>query len=202
MSSNKIHLLPKTHPDPAVWSRLVRCHKCFRLQSLQMSPESFSSSYQREATFSDVEWEARLQNPLASSFTAIKMPGNNVATDRVEELANAQWLGMAVLYGPLEPASSESDSSVAKLHFEIFALYVLPDARGSGIGKSLIDAAIAHGRLLGRGTGTKEVVIHISVTPGNTKVLKLYQGLGFIDAGVAKGGESGIRRLSITVDAM
>jgi hypothetical protein len=46
--------------------------KAFRLFSLKTSPESFLSTYEREAAFTDDIWYGRLTDPRAFTFVALQ----------------------------------------------------------------------------------------------------------------------------------
>jgi GNAT superfamily N-acetyltransferase len=173
---HRIHPLPKSHSNPVTWARLISAQKVFRLQALQTSPESFSSTYAREVVFTDGEWEARLQNPLALTLVAVKC---STAEDGETEqgrgtfqaCAEGDWQGSAVLFGPsLDPERSNLPV------FEIFGLFVLPSARGHGIGTSLVEVAIDQA---GGVAGYREVAVRVRAAAGNAQVVGLYEKLGF-----------------------
>ncbi|KAF2690999.1 hypothetical protein K458DRAFT_412314 [Lentithecium fluviatile CBS 122367] len=183
-STHAVHVLPKSHPNTETWAGLIRASKTFRLQALQTSPESFSSTYAREAAFTDHEWEARLQNSLALTLVAVKTPATESSQtgksrNTAEDLLDLEWKGSAVLFGPLpQPSSPANDNKIPT--FEIFALFVLPSARGYGMGASLIQAVIGHASSTAADEhGSGEVVVKVTVTPGNMKVVGLYEKLGF-----------------------
>lgn len=192
MSATVIHLLPKTHSDAAVWARLIAHQRSFRLESLRVSPESFSSTYEREAAFSDNDWDTRFRNPLAHTIIATRSSNrSNIVKDELDDITQEPWVGCAVLFGPVERTSeSVGGDGPDKLLFEIFGLFVLPEARAAGIGKSLVEAAVNHARALGRNASVQGVEVKVSATASNTKVLALYQNLGFVKAvdGVGSGG--------------
>jgi ribosomal protein S18 acetylase RimI-like enzyme len=56
---------------------------------------------------------------------------------------------------------------------EITELYVQPASRRRGVGKALIDEALAHARDLGC------TEVHLLVDPKNTPALSFYQAVGF-----------------------
>jgi ribosomal protein S18 acetylase RimI-like enzyme len=58
------------------------------------------------------------------------------------------------------------------------SLYVAPDARGRGIGKSLLEAALRHTT---HWPGVEQV--RLAVTAANAPAVCLYRGLGFIEVG-------------------
>ncbi|KAF2706536.1 hypothetical protein K504DRAFT_535988 [Pleomassaria siparia CBS 279.74] len=51
----KLHQLPEEHPDPTVWTEINKQHRDLRFQSLNISPDSFCSTYNREFNFSNAD---------------------------------------------------------------------------------------------------------------------------------------------------
>jgi len=186
-----IHLLPKSHPDPVTWARLIAAQRDFRLHALRTNPASFSSTYAKEAAFNDSQWEARLQNPLALTLIAVRNPkaAESKTQERqytVQDCIEGEWEGTAVLFGPSPGQASTSDDNTIPT-FEIFGLFVLPSARGRGIGTSLVEVSI--GQAVAR-AGSREVIIKVRAAAGNAKVVGLYGNLGF-DAVQGKEVETG-----------
>lgn len=72
--SYKAVKLPKSLPNPTQWDKLMACYKAFRLLSLQLSPEAFGSSYDREAAFPPETWASRLNNPIAFNTIVVSDP--------------------------------------------------------------------------------------------------------------------------------
>ena len=182
--SDHILLLPRSHHDPVAWATLVAKQKALRLQSLLTSPASFSSTYERESAFSESDWVSRLQNPLAYSYIARRglQPApstNHVRTPEevLQTFLNSEWVGSATLYGPAITGDRSDDSVV----MDIYGLFVLPEARGSGLGNALLEGCVGHARDLGRDMKVHKVTVRVSVAHGNKKVLKLYEKVGFAE---------------------
>ena len=182
--SDHILLLPKCHHDPVAWAILIAKQKGLRLQSLLTSPESFSSTYERESSFDDSDWEARLQNPLAYTYIARSRLQPSLSTNHVhtpEEtlgiFLHSDWVGSATLFGPAT-TGSDSDESVV---MDVYGLFVLPEARGSGLGSALLDRCVEHARNVARGMKVHKAVVRVSVARGNEKVLRLYEKVGFTE---------------------
>jgi GNAT superfamily N-acetyltransferase len=174
--------LPKSHNHLPTWNSLIAKQKALRLQSLLISPESFSSTYKREILFTDADWEARLKNPSAHTLIAVRSirplaaykandDHHDLGTDG--DYVEGEWVGSAVLVGPGENPSSAFPT------FDINALFVLPEARGTGLGAQLIESAASTAQKLA--SGASSVLIRASVAHGNERVLKLYERAGFVE---------------------
>jgi ribosomal-protein-alanine N-acetyltransferase len=70
---------------------------------------------------------------------------------------------------------------VAEDEAEILTLAVLPEKRGQGLGRALLQAAIARAQELGAQS------VFLEVGADNPSALALYAGLGFAKVGVRKG---------------
>lgn len=172
MNNYSIHLLPKSYDKPT-WTQLVNQQKGLRLKALQTSPESFSSTYERESTFTFSDWEGRLKNPNAYTFVAVQLFDGEKGTEiPLEDVAKRDWVGTVVIVGPI---NAESEFG----HFGIAGLFVLPEARGMGLGQRLVEVAVEHGKNVARERGLKHAMVQVSVKSGNGKVLKMYERLGF-----------------------
>jgi GNAT superfamily N-acetyltransferase len=181
--SPTIRTLPKSHPNPQTWTRLIAQQKSFRLNALQTSPDSFSSTYAREAAFADSEWEARLQNPFALSLIAVKertreFSETETSRDDVQTWIESEWQGSAVVFGPVSMDGVEIIKET--LLFEIFGLFVLPSVRGRGVGTQLVQSAVEYAILqAAEKFERREIVVRVRITAGNPNALELYEKLGF-----------------------
>jgi ribosomal protein S18 acetylase RimI-like enzyme len=165
--------------DDKTVRRWVDQVKAFRLLSLQTSPESFLSTYSREIAFTDDVWYERLSNPKAVTFIAVQS-GHIVSS-------------LAVLgplpYGPdeLSPLGNpwfaiDGDPTVKILntsHWRINGMFTLPEARGQGIAKALIEAAKKFCATQAQTSG-KDHVLSIAVEEDNLPAKALYQRCGFV----------------------
>ena len=90
-----------------------------------------------------------------------------------------EWVGSAVLVGPTTRESQEEhgDDKV----FDVCGLFVLPAARGAGLGSELMQACTEHARRMASTMGTEKVRVRVCTACGNEKVVKLYQKLGFVE---------------------
>lgn len=168
--------LPKDDESIRRWVDRV---KAFRLLSLQTSPEFFLSTYARESAFTDDIWYERLSNPKAITFIAVK-------SDRI--VSSIAVLG-PLPYGPDElsplgnPWVTMDGDSTLKIpttsHWRINGMFTLPEARGQGTAKALIEAAKKFGANQAEASG-KDCVLSIAVEEDNVPAKALYQKCGFV----------------------
>ncbi len=128
-----------------------------RLRALIDAPFAFGSSFERESTLSQSEWDAvALGRGWGQSAGAVF-----VAVD------GDQWLGMAggFLRG--------DDPGVAVL----WGLWVAPVARRQGLGRQLVDAVVGWAREAGA------LRLELSVTDQADAAMALYTGLGLEPTG-------------------
>ena len=131
-------------------------YKSVRLASLDDSPESFGSTYDREVEFLQSEWESRL-DPTGSAKNALPL---------VVEIGA---IPVGIAWGLVQ----ERDPRIT----HIYQLWVSPVARNKGIAKALIQRISAWG--IERGCE----YIALSVTTANIAAVHLYQSLGFVPFG-------------------
>ena len=139
-----LHIRPLIPSDAGVYIQLRR-------QALTESPLSFAASPEDDHASSLVSVRDLLSKfPEAVTFGAF----------------NPQLIGAVGLY------RDGHRKAAHKVH--IWGMYVLPDHRGSSIGRRLLSAALDHTRTL---QGIKQV--HLSVSEAAPVAQKLYEGYGF-----------------------
>jgi RimJ/RimL family protein N-acetyltransferase len=131
-----------------------------RLASLQSDPEAFGSTYERDAARPRewwADWAARSQSGR---------------TDRtfVVTTNEGRWVGLAMV--KLDDAGPRSA--------ELLAMWVAPEARGSGLSDRLCDACAAWAREHGCAE------LGLSVAVGNERARRAYTRAGFRDVATAK----------------
>lgn len=126
-----------------------------RLRALVDAPGSFMSTYGEEAAKPDSFWRDVV------SATAEHERGDLWVAE-VDDVAVGQ------AFGRLDPDGGS---------VHVFAMWVSPDARGDGVGRSLLDAILAWGREAGASTAD------LWVTEGNEAAERLYRNAGFESAG-------------------
>ena len=127
-----------------------------RLDALVETPESFGSSYEEEHTLTldDIQGWVTPQDDSA-------MFGVFMGDDLVGIIGVGRQRKLKMRH---------------KAH--IWSVYVAPEQRGRGLGRLLLQAAIAHARTM---RGIRQV--QLSVTSNNTSAAALYAGLGFVEYG-------------------
>ncbi|KAI9754651.1 MAG: hypothetical protein M4579_004614 [Chaenotheca gracillima] len=183
--------IPQTHSmeDPNLLSELTSRYKGFRLQSLQLAPEAFASTYERESQFPVETWNNRLLNPQANTFVA-KLTDRGVCDG---------WLATITMLGPMSGqqgaisantspwtslASEEHGQRAAERrdsiwNFHLNALFTVPSARGNGLGYDLIWHAIAHAKANATEHKVAHVKIGVIVDSSNVAASALYRKCGF-----------------------
>ena len=127
-------------------------YKKVRLHGLLNYPTLFSSSYEHENNYTVQEVEQRIR-PQTDKFTVGAFEGE-------------QLMGIATFI------RETSDKLNHKGH--LVGMYVLPEARGKGIARALIEELF---RLLHENSGLEQ--LHLSVESTNERAIALYKSLGF-----------------------
>ncbi|MEK5038501.1 GNAT family N-acetyltransferase [Sporosarcina sp. FSL K6-3457] len=136
----------------------AEAYLAIRLKALQNNPEAFGSSYEEEKGQPVEKYILRFQS-------------NDSIT--VGAFVDDQLVGVVTLFR----------ESLAKLQHRanIIAMYVAPDQRGLGIGKSLMVEAI---QVANNWAGVEQV--YLTVVTTNESAKKLYASLGFEVFGIEK----------------
>lgn len=122
--------------------------RLLRLRALAEEPTAFGSTYDREAAWSDEEWRTRT---IALAPFVVEEDGRLVATAAL--VADAEGIPHLV------------------------AMWVDPEARGKGIGTSLLGAVVGVCREAGHR------VLRLGVTQNNHAARSLYWKHGFVETG-------------------
>ena len=130
-----------------------------RLRALLTDPEAFGSSYQREATRNDEEWEMR----------AVRGAEGNTQFLAVVE-SNDEFVGMVGAYQPDDRSGTR----------ELYGMWVAPDFRSTGIGSQLVDAV----KEWSIEAGADEIDLWVVVD--NRQAHRLYTKAGFVETGSSK----------------
>jgi ribosomal protein S18 acetylase RimI-like enzyme len=128
--------------------------RTLRLRALRDHPEAFSSSFEEEEKISVAEIAERIRKETPENCTFGVFVNDMLA-------------------GMVHVARYTRHKIRHKAH--IGGMYVVPEARGRGAGRALLDAAVAHAHRLG---GVEELVL--AVTVGNESARRLYASVGFV----------------------
>ncbi|MEO8700691.1 MAG: dihydropteroate synthase [Kofleriaceae bacterium] len=134
---------------PSEWRRW----RDLRLRALSDAPDAFGDTHADVMTRDDAAWQAGVAARAARACLFAEEAGTPI--------------GMTVVVLGEDPATAN-----------LFAMWVAPEARRSGAGRRLLDAAIRWSRLAGAR------VLALRVTDTNTAARALYQSRGFVDTGV------------------
>jgi ribosomal protein S18 acetylase RimI-like enzyme len=128
-------------------------YKALRLQALQDDPQAFSEPFGKAVAYPDERWQQRAAEAYAGKESLI-----------VFARAGEQLVGMVGAFFP------PHETGVA----EIFGVYVVPEARGKGIAKQLLDSLLHELK-----ANPKIVTAKLSVNKGQLAAVKLYESSGF-----------------------
>jgi len=131
-------------------------YQAIRLRSLREYPEAFGSSYEEERERKPDQIVSLLTNPDVKVFGAF---------------SGAELIGIVAIL---------RNSRIKTRHrSNIGGMYVASEARGQGVGRALIEAALKHARSC---DGVEDVTL--AVTVGNDAARHLYTQMGFTTYGV------------------
>jgi GNAT superfamily N-acetyltransferase len=128
--------------------------RAIRLRALQSDPDAFRSTYEVEAAYDDDAWRDFLAPDTGGRVFIAESRGEPVGIT-----------GVRAADGP--------DSAI------LWGMWVSPDARGSGVGRALVEAAVEWARISGAGD------VILEVAQGNEAAKRLYTRCGFQDIGQA-----------------
>ncbi|WP_223589253.1 GNAT family N-acetyltransferase [Neobacillus bataviensis] len=128
-----------------------------RLEALKQNPEAFLTSY---------EDAIKRENPIEQTARNFSAPGNYT----FGAFENGELVGVVTLL--------QEQAEKIKHRANIYAMYVTPSKRGTGVGEALMTEAIKKAKSV-------EAIekINLSVIASNEKAKKLYTKLGFKEYG-------------------
>jgi ribosomal protein S18 acetylase RimI-like enzyme len=128
-----------------------------RLRSLLDSPDAFGSTYGEESSHAEPAWR---------DWVGGRWRGGTAVAFAVRDQ-------MGAVVGTATGAEFEAEPGVGHL----YAMWVAPDARGVGVGRTLVDAVVAWARARGCSS------LVLSVTETNEGARRFYEACGFADTG-------------------
>jgi ribosomal protein S18 acetylase RimI-like enzyme len=142
-----------------------------------------------EATDWDAWWALRLRaladhpDAFGSDLDETLAAGEEAARNRFGPLhkdARNQVFGAFTDEGILVGVAGllGTDRRKTRHRMDIWGVYVAPETRGAGVGKTLIEACVAHARAV---PGTRQ--IHLTVASHNAAAVAIYERCGFVRYG-------------------
>lgn len=121
--------------------------RAVRLAGLEADPSAFGSNLQRELAYPEARWRTW---PV------------NAAVYLAQAAAGTVGIGM------LRPLTGENADA------EVNAMWVVPEFRGTGVGRQLMEAMLESARAAGFQS------VRLWVTAGNAAATTLYERMGFV----------------------
>ncbi|KAE9381706.1 hypothetical protein N431DRAFT_359987 [Stipitochalara longipes BDJ] len=180
----RVHILPTS--DLTLLPFLAGKFASLRLSALTVSAPAFSSTFEIESAFTALDWIARLQRPSVHYLIAVVYKSDTSLEQ--QSIDRGGWIGSATLIGPItkeayelaESGGPEIGGDDVESRWQMTAVFNAPQHRGKGIAKMLIHDALKFATHESKGRKSRtRIMIH----PRNIVVKKLYEGLGFEDAG-------------------
>ncbi|KAF7768363.1 hypothetical protein Agabi119p4_7606 [Agaricus bisporus var. burnettii] len=178
----KVHVVPSVPSEHHV----VR-YKALRLQALQIDPECFSSTYDRESSMSNEEWRARLHS--GDKVTIAAVTGASIQSLSESEMLypENEWVGTVTVLGPkfllthaFSPPKGVQWVEENVKYYLFVGVWVHPSHRGKGLGKRLVSAGMDWVRADEAGhNSTDKQILLLQIMPGNKSAIKLYRSIGF-----------------------
>lgn len=137
--------------DASMW----RPMRDVRLAALQDAPRAFGSSYEREISFTQDEWLSRISQ--GANFLAYA--------------GGPSFSAPVGIVGAFEPQPHTA---------ELVSMWVHPQARGQGVGRTLVETVLQWAHNEGHN------VVHLWVTETNDQARRLYERCGFALTGELK----------------
>ena len=138
-----------------------RVHRDLRLTALRTDPQAFGATYADNAAYDEATWRARLE--------AVTYWQARDDADRP--------IGLVGLWDVVAELSAPDDVDPAELGPFVIAMFVVPAARGAGVGAALLRTLLAEARARGHRQ------VWLDVTSTNPYAAALYERLGFRDTG-------------------
>ena len=130
-------------------------YRALRLRGLREHPDAFTSSFEEEERRPLADTEKRLSSPTEDVWGAF---------------TSGQLAGMAGL--------SRETRDKNRHKATLVGMYVVPEAKGFGLGRALVDTVIRKARA----DGVQHLVL--TVTDGNAPAIALYKQSGFAMFGI------------------
>ena len=129
---------------PDEWRQL----RSIRLSALRHDPTAFARTHGEEAQYDSQRWRDRaVGGPMSQNFVAVE---------------NERFVGLVGAHRPAADGPTE-----------LVSMWVSPQTRGRGVGRSLVEAVVGWAQQF------DPQVVELWVTNGNVGAIGLYQSCGF-----------------------
>jgi ribosomal protein S18 acetylase RimI-like enzyme len=157
----------------------ARLYQQLRLSALATDPEAFGSSYEREAAFASETVAERLR-PYAGKFALGAFDGEGVLVGIVTFIRDS---GVKTSHKRARIPGARCDAAWRRSNPKgnVYGMYVTPQMRGRGVGKTLLLELIGRARAC---DGVEQ--LGLSVVAANDGAMKLYESVGFEAYGVER----------------
>ena len=132
-------------------------YRAIRLRALGDAPDAFGSTLGAEEALAPESWAARLARSTTSGIDRA------LAAEMHGALVGLAWAKV-----------DADDAAIVNL----FQMWVAPEARGQGVAGALLGEAVRWARARGA------QALQLGVACTNDAALRLYEGAGFVEAGV------------------
>ncbi|KAE8382429.1 hypothetical protein BDV26DRAFT_288467 [Aspergillus bertholletiae] len=167
-------------PKTELISESGQKYRNLRLNALQVSPSSFSSTIEIESAFTDEVWASR----VAQSGTEVFICAIDASAATGPGSDSGNWVGQVTLHGPksvheLGPPDASLCSNMDNdgEWWQMLSLFILPDHRGKGLAKRLCEEALNY--LRNYWCPATSLNVRLMVKPENHITVELYKRLGF-----------------------
>ncbi|KJZ68793.1 hypothetical protein HIM_11812 [Hirsutella minnesotensis 3608] len=168
--ATQYHTVEMVQPDEAGLDFYLTRYKPFRLGALQTDTSCFSSTYAREASFTDDVWRDRLLLPTAKTFVAV-VPETRAIVSSVTVV-----LGTPT---PPELVSRLANEPPPPRHWTVNAVYTVPKARRQGIAEAVLAAALQHVEEEAASEG-RSYLVTVRAAGRNDSAVRMYEKAGFV----------------------
>lgn len=127
-----------------------------RLRALDSDPDAFGSTYEREISRTEDEWEKRVESSAVG-------PDNFIVVGELDH----GFVAMAGAFSRPETPSVRN----------LYGMWVAPEARGSGVGERLVGEIVGWSEEVGAGE------LRLWVVESNLAAVRLYEKAGFTPTG-------------------
>ena len=133
-------------------------YRTLMLEAYTLAADAFTSTAEERASEPDSFWAKRIAGTLQTSAAFGAFLGQNL-------------VGTVALEFASKPKTKHKG--------HVIGMYVRPDARGTGAGRALLQAAVDYANVM-----PDIQLLNLSVTEGNEAAVKLYRCFGFESFGI------------------